>query len=300
MTGAGGSVKQAFEKTVVALRLDAILTSRDMDAGVRKSTKYTRIARSIAEIGLVEPLVVTRLGVKKGKVLLLDGHARLAALLDAGVTEARCLVALDDEAFTYNKRVSHLATIQEHYMIIKALAKGASEQRIADTLDLDVAAIRRRRAMLDGICPEAVELFKSRSVNLGVFSALRRMKPLRQIEAAELMIGAGNLSASYAKVLLAGTRKGDLASTDRKKIGGLSAEQMDRMQREMETVQADFKGVEKKYGDNVLQLVVANGYIGALIRNAEIERFLGERYPEILTQFKTIVRATSLDQNQAS
>ena len=52
------------------------------------------------------------------------------------------------------------------------------------------------------------------------------------------------------------------------------------MQREMETVQADFKGASRtKYGDNVLQLVVANGYIGALIRNAEIEGFLGERYP---------------------
>ena len=34
------------------------------------------------------------------------------------------------------------------------------------------------------------------------------------------MIGAGNLSASYAKVLLAGTRKGDLANAERKKVGG--------------------------------------------------------------------------------
>jgi hypothetical protein len=75
---------------------------------------------------------------------------------------------------------------------------------------------------------------------------------------------------------------------------------MDRMQREMEAVQADFKGVERKYGDNVLQLVVANGYVGALIRNVEIERYLGERYPEILTQFRSIVRATSLDQAQPS
>jgi len=295
-----GKVKQAFEKDVILLRLDAILTSKDLGVGTRNSTKYKRIVRSVAEIGLVEPLVVTRLGIKKGSVLLLDGHARLAALLDAGATEARCLVALDDEAFTYNKRVSHLATIQEHYMIIKALAKGASEQKIADTLNLDVAAIRRRRTMLDGICPEAIDLFKSRSVNLGVFSALRRMKPLRQIEAAELMIGAGNLSASYAKVLLAGTRKGDLVNAERKKVGGLSVEPMDRMQREMEAVQADFKSVEKKYGDNVLQLVVANGYIGALIRNAEIERYLGENYPELLSQFKSIVRATSLDQNQTA
>jgi hypothetical protein len=288
-------LKRAFEKGVMLLPFDSILASRPLDDSVRKSVKYKRIARSVAELGLVEPLVVTRTREDKSKFLLLDGHARLAALLSAGASGARCLIALDDEAFTYNKRVSHLATIQEHYMIVKALAKGASEQRIADTLNLDVAAIRRRRAMLDGICPEVIELFKSRSVNLGVFGSLRRMKPLRQIEAAELMLGAGNMSASYAGVLLAGTRDADLANNERKKVDGLSAEQIDRMQREMEAVQADFKSVEKKYGANVLQLVVANGYIGALIRNAEIERYLGEHYPEILAQFKAIVRATSLD-----
>ena len=32
-----------------------------------------------------------------------------------------CLIADDDEAFTYNKRVNRLATIQEHYMIVKAI-----------------------------------------------------------------------------------------------------------------------------------------------------------------------------------
>jgi hypothetical protein len=291
-------LKRAFEKGVMLLPFDSILASRPLDDSVRKSVKYKRIAKSVAELGLVEPLVVTRTGEDKSKFLLLDGHARLAALLSAGATGARCLIALDDEAFTYNKRVSHLATIQEHYMIVKALAKGASERRIANTLNLDVAAIRRRRTMLDGICPEVIEIFKSRSVNVGVFGSLRRMKPLRQIEAAELMLGAGNMSASYARVLLAGTRDADLANDERKKVDGLSAEQMDRMQREMEAVQADFKSVEKKYGTNVLQLVVANGYIGALIRNAEIERYLDEHYPEILAQFKSIVRATSLDQAQ--
>jgi hypothetical protein len=143
---------------------------------------------------------------------------------------------------------------------------------------------------------EAVDLLKSRSVNLGVFASLRRMKPLRQIEAVDLMIGAGNLSASYAKVLLAGTRQGDLVNAEPKRVGGLSMEQMEKMQREMEAVQGEFKDVEKTYGDNVLQLVVANGYIGTLIRNPEIERYLSENYLEILTQFKSIARATSLDQ----
>jgi hypothetical protein len=69
---------------------------------------------------------------------------------------------------------------------------------------------------------------------------------------------------------------------------------MDRMQRKMEAVQADFKEIENRYGDNALQLVVATGYVGTLIRNQEIETYLSEHHPEILTQFRSIVSATSL------
>ena len=53
--------------------------------------------------------------------MLVDGHLRHAALSDLGNSEAPCLIADDDEAFTYNKRVNRLATIQEHYMIVKAI-----------------------------------------------------------------------------------------------------------------------------------------------------------------------------------
>ena len=142
-------LRPAFQDAVVQVTLANIVTAKTIEARVKQSVKFGRIAASIAEVGLVEPLVVSR--EEDGRFRLLDGHAHLAALISAGAVEARCLVALDDEAFTYNKRVSHLATIQEHYMIIKALERGASEAKIAASLNLDVAAIRKRRGMLDGI-----------------------------------------------------------------------------------------------------------------------------------------------------
>jgi hypothetical protein len=294
MTGPS-NVKRAFEEALLVLQLSEITPSKVVDEKARRGVKFIRIAASIAEVGLVEPLVVSRL--PGGAFRLLDGHARFTALQLAGTASARCLVALDDEAFTYNKRISHLATIQEHYMIIRAIAKGASEKKIAASLNLDVAAIRMRRTMLVGICPEVVDLLKSKTVNFGVFSPLRQMKPLRQIEAVELMITAGNVTASYAKVLLAGTRPNDLVASDKvRKQTGLKPDQMERMQREMEAVQTDFKSVEKAYGPNVLQLVVATSYVGRLLQNANIEAYLDENYPEYLSQFRSIVRATSLDQ----
>ena len=67
------------------------------------------------------------------------------------------------------------------------------------------------------------------------------------------------------------------------------------MEREMEGLQREFKAVEASYGDFVLNLVVASGYLDKLIRNPRMIRYLERHHPEILTEFKTIVAASSLD-----
>jgi ParB-like chromosome segregation protein Spo0J len=289
------AVKLAFERELIVARLDQILPLRQVTDQVKATVKYRRIAQSIAEIGVIEPLAVTRSG--EG-LMLLDGHIRYAVLMDLGETEARCLLARDDEAFTYNKRVNRLATIQEHYMIVRALERGVSEEKIARALNVDARSIRRRRSLLDGVCPEVVELLKDRSVNPVTFDVLRKMKPVRQIEVAELLLAANNFTSSYAKALLAATRQADLARPDKpKKVGGMTPEQMARMEREMESLNQDFKALETSYGDDVLHLVIASGYLARLVGNPEIERFLQSRHPEILDEFRSIITAASLDQS---
>jgi ParB-like chromosome segregation protein Spo0J len=290
-------VKAAFEEEIIRVAAANILPLKTVPESVRESAKFRRIAQSIAEVGVIEPLVVARAKGERGKYLLLDGHVRHAILTDAGETEIACLIASDDEAFTYNKRVNRLATVQEHYMILRALSRGVSEEKLAKALNVDVQHLRRRRTLLDGICPEAVDLLKDKSVNPVTFEVLRKMKPYRQIEVAELMVSAGNYTSSYAKALLAGTKQADLAKPERpKKVGGMTPEQMDRMEREMATLTRDFKSVEASYGDDVLHLVIASGYLNRLISNTAIEKYLRQRHPEFLTEFRAIIAAASLDQ----
>src|SRR5579883_1464947 len=114
-------VKLAFDREIVILVLGTILPLRKVTDLTKKTVKYRRIVKSIMAIGLVEPLIVARAHDKNGTHLLLDGHLRHAALVEMGEMEARCIIADDDEALTYNKRVNRLATIQEHYMIERAL-----------------------------------------------------------------------------------------------------------------------------------------------------------------------------------
>jgi hypothetical protein len=98
--------------------------------------------------------------------------------------------------------------------------------------------------------------------------------------------------------LLAATRQEDLAQPDRpKKIRGLMAEQMARMEREMDGLQREFKAVSASYGDTVLNLVVAAGYLSSLIGNPRVSGYLESHHPEILTEFRAIVASTSLEES---
>jgi hypothetical protein len=45
--------------------------------------------------------------------------------------QVECLLAQDDEVFTYNKRVNRLAVVQEHFMIVRANERGVPEEKLA-------------------------------------------------------------------------------------------------------------------------------------------------------------------------
>lgn len=120
---------------------------------------------------------------------------------------------------------------------------------------------------------------------------------MRQMEAAELMVTAGNFSASYAKVLLIATKQNDLAKPERpKQITGMTAEQIARLELEMEGLQQEFKHVESTYGEDVIHLVIASGYLSKVLRSRKIERYLNANYPELLPEFRAVISSASLDQ----
>lgn len=101
--------------------------------------------------------------------------------------------------------------------------------------------------------------------------------------------------------LLAATRQSDLANVSKpKKVAGMTADQMARMEREMESLTKDFKALEASYGDDVLHFAIASGYLSRLVGNPEIERYMRGRHPEIVEEFRAIIAAASLDQSVGS
>lgn len=186
----------AFEPESVTIAISDIFPLKTVPASVRGSRKYRQIAASMKKARIAQPPIVSRHPSMKGRYLLLDGHLRIEVLKEQGEETVTCLVSLDDEAFTYNRQVNHLATIQEHKMILKLVERGIPEQTIAETLDVDVASIRMKRDLLNGISPDAAEMLKDRQCPINTIQTLKKMKPDRQVEAVELMIAMNDFTVS--------------------------------------------------------------------------------------------------------
>ena len=148
---------------------------------------------------------------------------------------------------------------------------------------------------LDQLSAEAFEVLKDKPIAAATLNVLRWMKPTRQVEAANLMVSTGNYSKSFAKALLIATSPAERVMMRRRPEYGLSREQKGNMHQELESVLNDV-GVTESYGADVLNLVVASGYVSRLIDNKAIESYLGSHHAEILEQFRTIVSAETLDE----
>jgi ParB-like chromosome segregation protein Spo0J len=284
-------VKVAFERETVIVAVGSLVPLKTLRPGTKDGKKYSQIVRSIRAIGLVEPPVVTPDPDSTDNYFLLDGQLRVEALKDLGVAEVECIVSTDDETYTYNKRVNRIVPVQEHRMIMRAIERGVSEAQIAEALGWEITSVKRRSHMLDGICSDATELLKDCPCAMSVFDTLRKMVPLRQVEAAELMLGQNNFSAGFARALLAATPEGQLVERRNTKPNAsttVTSEQIARMERELVNLQSQIKSFEETYGVDNLHLTVAKGYVGKLLANARVVRWLSQHRHEYLGEFQAI------------
>ncbi len=242
------------------------------------------------EVGIIKPPIVFPNKGDKDTYLMLDGHIRLEIAKSLKFESLFCLVATDDEAFTYNHKVNQLQPIQEHFMVLRAIKNGVSEERIAKTLNVNVDTIKQKRDLLAGICPEAVDLLRERKASAGAIREMKQVKPMRQIEMAEVMIASNNYTAAYAKCLvLASSPDQVLEPSQQTAPEGMEDLDVARLQREMNNMEHEFNLVQEEYGRNMLHLVVVVGYLRSLLNNAAVVRFLSQAGPTMLAEFQHIM-----------
>ena len=186
-------------------------------------------------------------------------------------------------------------------MIAKAIERNVPRDKIARALDINVRSLTRKVQLLDGICEEAIGLLKDKICPMAVFDVLRKMSPMRQIETSELLINANNFSISYASAILAGTPQAQLVDTQTpKRLKGMTAEAIARMERELARLQEAITSIQDSYGQDHLHLTVVKGYLTKLIGNERVAKYLARHQPEFLGEFQKIAEMTSTLPSEAA
>jgi ParB-like chromosome segregation protein Spo0J len=279
-------VRSAFRPEVVRIGVQDLVLSKEISARGRKHPKYRQIAASLASVGMIEPLVVFP---ADGKYRVLDGNKRLDIYMQRKAEHVDCIVATADEAYNYNRRVNYLSTIGEHQMILRALRHNTAET-IAQALDVNVATIQRKRNLLDGICSEAIELLKARRVSPKAFPVLRKMKPVRQLAAAQMMVASNKYSEKLALALLAGTSDEMLLNPQRStRSKTLTNDQRARLVAETDSLLQNTKAVETSYGEDALTLSVCCRYLQRLLNNKTVSSYLQAKHGSVLAELQSVV-----------
>ncbi|MDB6095548.1 MAG: ParB-like nuclease [Verrucomicrobia bacterium] len=287
-------VKGIFERKVIQLPLERLMPTREVKSTDSAFGKYKAILASIPIMGLIEPLAVHPCRGKAGYYVLLDGHMRLKALRELGEREANCMIATEDDSFTYNDKISRINAIGEHRMIMKTIAQGVSAEDVARTLAVNVERIKASMDMLRGIHPDAVERLKDKPITPGALRLFRKVKAFRQLEFADLMAAMGDYTVAYAKALLLATPPDMLEDPATPKIKQLKPEEIAQMEKEMEMLERDFRVYQDRYGENALSLNVVQRFVQRLLENVAVKRYLNKRFPEILEELTVVAQMETL------
>ncbi|MDR6657580.1 hypothetical protein J2W51_000122 [Tardiphaga robiniae] len=72
-----------------------------------------------------------------------------------------------------------------------------------------------------------------------------------------------------------------------------AAEAIARMERELARLQEATSSIQGIYSQGHLHLTVAKGYLGKLIGNERVARYLAQHQPEVLREFRKVADLTS-------
>ena len=292
------SVRPAFQPEIVSINIPDIIPIKTITPAYRKSETYRRIA-AVNATHWNHRATSWIFRSPKGKYLLLDGHTRLDILVATGVKSTDCLLATDNESYTYDKRVNYIPPIAQHHMILRAL-KHVSEERIALALNVKVSAIREKRDLLNGICPEAAEIIHHQKVSTGAFAVLRKMKPVRQIDVARLMISA----QKFLRKLRESTAVWHQGRVARASAQGTNPEDGVygpddiREQRETDNLLNNVRSVRENYGNDVRSLTASCRYVERLLANTRVRRYLGKHHGDTLPALEQLIADITADKQR--
>jgi hypothetical protein len=146
-------------------------------------------------------------------------------------------------------------------------------------------------------CPEAIEILKDKDIAIDSLRELKKVKPMRQIEIAELMRSTGNYKTPYARALVVMSPKDQLIeyNNTRKRMEPMRPEELAKMEHELKALERDFQLLDETYARNVMDLTLAKTYLKKLLDNGRVVRFWAQKHADLLAEFQKIADSGALE-----
>ncbi len=110
------------------------------------------------------------------------------------------------------------------------------------------------------------------------------------------MVASNTITMAHAEALLKATPPEQRSDTKSAKSKAAPLEQIVKLEKEMSQVHTQYKDAEQHYGSDLLNLVLAKGFVTKLLANDAVKSFIDRYEPEILTHLKLVVSTVSMEE----
>lgn len=282
-------INYLFKNNAINFNINLLNPSKLLPANIKQSKKFLQIKKTLVCIGLIEPIIVY-MDTITNKIMIIDGHLRVEALKDLGEKKVRCLISTIYDTYTPNNKVNRITIIEEQKMIEKAIKKGVSAQILSEALNISMESLKKKITILDNISPIVISLLSNQNIPKTTFYILKKMKEIRQIECAHLMLSLENFSVKLASSLLHKTESALLVLGKKEKAQQKEGHRkvIDRLEKELAQVHIENEKIKEIYAVNSIRLVIIKSNIKKLLDNPRVLHWLIDNKSDFLSELKLI------------
>jgi len=269
--------------------IELLVPLKEREINFKKHRGYKRIKSTIQMVGLLDPLCVYP---ENGYYIIVDGYLRYMILQELGVRMIPCQIQQNKEAYTYNKMVNNLSTVQQSRMLRQSLGT-LDKNTIEKTFGIKSLNYRLATTILKQLHPDVIKAVDKEIITRRSAAELTNVNQERQQQILKEMNRTKDFSISFARALVIKTPP-EMRSRNRKKKKPWihESEKTKQLVEKLEETEKRYNFYTILYRQYTTDLLVLCTYTRTLITNEIIRSHLESNFPEILERFQMIVFET--------
>jgi hypothetical protein len=269
--------------------IEQLVPLKEREINFKKNRGYKRIKSTIQMAGLLDPLCVYP---ENGYYVILDGYLRYKVLQELGIRMIPCQIQQNKEAYTYNKMVNNLSTIQQSRMLRQSL-KTLDKNTVEKTFGIKSLNYRLATTILKQLHPNVIKAVDNEIMTRRCATELTNVNQERQQQILKEMNRSKDFSISFTRALVIKTPP-EMRSQNRKKKKPwmLDSEKTKQLVEKFEETEKRYNFYTILYRQYTMDLLKLCAYARTLITNESIKSHLESNFPEILERFQRIIFET--------